>query len=337
MKTVSRIACVILLLNFFLAAKTILTIEEPFKIPILLKVDQGKAYILDGPKSVIHIYSISNTAEHFMIGRQGEGPGECKWINMMSLHNNKIVVSGSEKLLFFDKKGHFLNETKVPYAHTRIIPIGNKFVCRKYETFPEKTIISATVYDSAFSSKEKLEDYTIQRDYRGKNGKINAYFFENYFRYNAIDQFVIVGNTQKGFYFGVYNTNGKKLYEIKRKYKKCLITEDQKKSYIEHFKAIIGPTRFKKFSLQKNRVFPEFYPAYESFEVNQGKVYIRLYPMVEGYQPLLVLDAKGKKINEYKVPTFAAMNEFCIWNSHYYYIKENLEHETWELHSVSLN
>ena len=229
MKTVSRIIFLILLLNFFLSAECVLTIDEPFKTPSLVRVERNKVFIIDRPNSVVHVYSLDNPAEHQTICSRGEGPGECRSLNSMSLQRGKIIVSGEEKLLYFNLKGRLLDEVKVPYAHTKIIPLGGKYVCREYETIRARTNISAVILDSDFYSPIKLDQLTIQRPYRGKNGKRNVHFFDHYFKHSLINQSIIVANTQKGFYFGVYDKNGKKLYDINREYEKRPVTEEQKK------------------------------------------------------------------------------------------------------------
>lgn len=337
MKFFGRVACAIFLLSIFLSGEKVLTIDEPFKKPTLVKVERNKVFIIDRPNSVVHVYALDNVKEHKTICSRGDGPGECRSLNCMSLQNEKVVISGEEKLLYFNLKGRLLDERKVPYAHTRVIPLGEKYVCREYETRRGKTMISAIILDSDFSSPQKLDQLIIQRPYRGKNGKRNLHLLDHYFNHDIIGQKIIVGNTQKGFHFGIFDKNGAKLYDINREYKKRPITEDEKKTHLEQIKIEFGPTVFRQLSRETNVIFPDYYPAYELFEVHRGKIYVRLYPMIEGKQKLLVLDAKGNQLAQYTVPTLGASYSFCIENSHYYYLSGNPDQETWELHAVKLS
>ena len=229
MKFVSRVACLILLLNIFLSGKKILTIDGQFKKPTLVKVERSKVFIIDRPNSVVHVYSLDNVKEHKTICSRGEGPGECRSLNSMSLQNEKVVISGEEKLLYFDLKGRLLDERKVPYAHTRVIPLGGKYVCREYETRRGKTMISAVILDSDFSSAKKLDQLIIKRPYRGKNGKRNLHLLDHYFKHDIIGQHIIVGNTQKAFHFGIFDQKGKKLYDLTESIKNAPLQKAKKR------------------------------------------------------------------------------------------------------------
>ncbi len=337
MKTVSRIACLILLLNFFLAAKKILTIDEPFKIPVLHKVDNEKVYILDRPEAKLHVYSIDNPSDHYTMCKRGDGPGEFRYITRFSILKDQVVVSGNEKLIYFDRNGRLLKEKRVPYAHSGIIPLDNMFLCRIFENFPGKTIITSTLYESDFSRPKKLEEFIVDQPYRGKNRKINNYFCRHYMGYYVMNQSIIVGNTQKGFYFGVYDKHGKKLYDIEKEYKKRPFTEDQKKAQLNLWKNEFGQTWYRELMTRKNLIFPEYFPAYERFVAANGKIYVRLHPIIDSCRELLVLDTKGNELSRHKVPIAGLLSRICIRDSRYYFLKENPDQETWELHAVKLN
>ncbi len=336
MKIVCRIACTILLMNLVLAAKVILTINEPFnKTPVLLKIANEKVYIQDIVESVVHVFSLVNE-KHYTISKRGEGPGESKYITKLSSWKNKIVLSGSQKLLYYDLNGRYLTEKKVPYGRGAIIPIEDNFICKVFDNTPEKTVISATLYDSDFSSPRKLEEYIIDRAYRGENGKVNEYIFKDFFGYEATSQYVIVGNTQKGFYFGIYDKNGKKIRAINPDYKKIAVTEEHKKDFHSRLKNQSGLIRYKRAMQKFNPIFPDHYPAYECFTVSDKKIYARLYPVTNGLQKLSVLSLDGKKLNQHIVPTIGTHQTFLIRQSHYYYLKENTDRELWELHAEKL-
>lgn len=314
-----------------------MTINESFKIPVLYAVDHGKAYILDGPKSVIHIYPLDNTTPHYTICKPGEGPGELQFVSFLSLWNDQVVVSGNSKLIIFDGGGHSLTEKKIPFAHDRFIPVGDHFICRTLENSPGKSIVSATLYNANLTSPKKLEEFTIDRSTaKNKNGKVDYYFCKDYFSFYATNQTIIVGNTQKGFYFAIYDSSGNKIRDINGDYKKRPITEEQKEAQLEIWKKDYGPIFYEKLLKRSNLVFPKFYPAYERFTAHKDKLYIRLHPIKDQCQELLVLDTKGKELTRHKVPAASTLSEICVWNSHYYYLQENPDKETWELHAASL-
>lgn len=336
MKIVCKIACLILLLNFNLSAKIILTIKVPFnKTPALLNIDKEKVYILDIVESVVHVFSLDN-AEHYTICKRGEGPGESKFITKLTNWKNKIVLSGSQKLLYYDIDSRYLNEKKVPYGRGSIIPIGDKFICKDFDNSPEKTIISATLYDSDFSSPRKLEEYIIESAYRGENGKVNEYIFKDFFGYEVTSQFIIVGNTQKGFYFGIYDKYGKKIRTINPDYQKIAVTEEHKKDFHSRLKNQVGLVRYKRAMRNFNPIFPDYFPAYEFFSVSDNKIYASVYPVTNGRQKLLVFNCNGKKLNQHTIRTINTHQKFLIRQSQYYYLKENTDQELWELHTEKL-
>ena len=148
---------------------------------------------------------------------------------------------------------------------------------------------------------------------------------------------IVVGNTQKGFHFGIFDKNGKKIRSIDLKQSKIPVTEEDKMNFMELFKNTVGSTRFKRFQNTKNPIFPDHYPPYDYFDLSDQKIYVRLYPIVNNTQQLLVLDLEGNKLNQYTIPTHRAEAPFMIYNSHYCYLKEDEDLEQWQLHMRKLN
>jgi hypothetical protein len=313
-------------------ADRVIALEDEYWIPMLKQMVEGRAYIVNGPEAVVHVYSLAEGKKLHNIGRKGEGPGEFRWISHITVRDGKVTLSGSDKIIVYDRNGRILKETRVPYARARITPLGGHYAGFAYANIRQKSIRSLQILDSDFSTLKTLEEHITDRPYRGNNGRINAYIFQDFFHYKLMDDTIVVGNTQKGFHFGIFDKKGNKIRSIDLKHKKIPVTEEDKTNFMKIFKKTVGTTRYKRFQNTKNPLFPDHYPPYDYFDVSDQKIYVRLFPIVNNTQQLLVLDLKGNKLNQYTIPIHRVEAPFMIHNSHYCYLKENEDLEQWQLH-----
>ncbi len=336
MKAVGLLVWLVVLASSIFGAERVITLEDEYRMPILLGVDQEQFYVFDTKRIVINEYSLKSGSRLRSFCRKGQGPGECRWIKHLSFHNNRIAVSAGEKVMYFDRNGRYIEESKAPYAHIIIIPIGENFICQVIQNGRSKTLITARIFNSDFSNPRELEQFVDTKEYRAQNGKANIYIFKDFFGYDVTDQTAVVGNTQKGFHFGIYDKDGNKVHSIEREYKKIKVTEEHKKDHNARLLNLIGQARYKRSRQKYNAVFPEHYPAYKDFVAHDQNIYVRLYPIVNNTQELLVMDLKGNTISRHSVPTTDTEQGFKIWKSHYCYMKEDPDQEKWQLHLLPL-
>jgi hypothetical protein len=135
----------------------------------------------------------------------------------------------------------------------------------------------------------------------------------------------------KGFYIGVFDANGNKLYEIKPDYEKIKVTESYKKKSLEEIKSLWS----KRVSQPKYKVvFPEYFPPPYMFYVNTGRIYVFTWKEKNNSKELIVMDVKGNVQKKVFVPVTDKDEAVCFSGDQYYFLRENLDKEMIELHMV---
>ena len=143
----------------------------------------------------------------------------------------------------------------------------------------------------------------------------------------------------EGFLFIVFDSQGNKLYEIKRPYIKQKIPELIKETIKKRQK------KKNKQAIRKLEIkFYEYFPAFCNFEVADDRIYIFLYPTIDG-QRVLVLDLKGKVIDVNLIPfdleffknnTYRKLFFNKIHNGKKYFLRDNADTDQWELWSLKI-
>ena len=233
-----------------------------------------------------------------------------------------------------NKKGTGRNR---PYATSTYFPLGKNFVCKKFNNTFKKTKIILKILDNSFNEIKDLEAFEFENNYISPNNKKNLVVIRDFFGYTVEGEKLFVGNTQKGFHFTIFDTNGNKLYEISRPYEKIPITSKHKQEEMKELLKTVGKTRYERSKKKYNYLYPEFFPAYSNFTVDENKIYVLTYPKIDGQKKMLVLDQKGNLLNSLMVPTREYNENFCIYKNKYYYIFDNNESEKWEIHVIKIN
>ncbi|MCP4217036.1 MAG: hypothetical protein GY765_20480 [bacterium] len=178
-----------------------------------------------------------------------------------------------------------------------------------------------------YLEKNKDAAGSVKRKYR---------IFREYFGFAVSDDRLYVGNTQKGTQIGVYTPKGNKLRDINLQLEKVPCTPADKKEYRESLLEKLGKARYNNVMAKLEMVFPDYFPAYSIFTADKDGIYILTYPRRKGVQKMLVLNKTGKLIKTRDVPALEEGESLCIYNGSYYYLTDNPDTETRELHRLAL-
>ena len=163
---------IILLLLFSLLSNPALRAERLGAMPRIdnpgaLKIcDQGIYVLCD---SVVYHYSPDLEPLGILAG-EGEGPGEIKrspfYSNSMVLLDDRLFIDSIDKILYFSKKGKFLEERKKKgVLVTQMLPVGKNFVVKSLDRTSNKyEYIVLSVYNSDMERiRESPNTNTIYR------------------------------------------------------------------------------------------------------------------------------------------------------------------------------
>jgi len=305
--------------------------------PVIQDIDQERIVILDGKSTRVHVFANGDFRHVFSFGKTGQGPSEFLWINHIKSYPGKFLVFGSEKIAYYNNKGSYNEERKVPYGTSTFWELGDYFVCKKFQGSTKTSVITVKLLDNDFDEIKDLYTYEEKLfSHIAENNKQNQPVFRHYFGFEVDKGNIYIGDTMKGFYFCVFNETGNKIREINREFNKLPVTSLEKEDHMKRFRNALGKSRFENALRRNNYLYPDYFPAYKNFKVNDGKIYVITYRKeADGYE-MVILNDDGKLIKTAAVPVRDFFNDFVIYNGTYFYLMENPEKETWELHAITL-
>jgi hypothetical protein len=319
--------------------------------PGSITLDENQMYITEGTS--IYIYSLPGVKLLKKFGKRGEGPQELlppfgRHVHIDVLPNELMVISGF-RLSFFTKQGSYIKEVKIPstiLTNRYIRKIGAKFIgsTQNWGRRDEKHLImiAYNIYDS----NQKI----IKEIYRTRRG---LQVLESEIQYNPLYVTVLeptlyvfdgkiflghYGPNEKGVIY-VFDSNGKKLYDIKPEYEKIIFTEKHK----EAFKKEYVTQAQKDFYKTHKHLFKYsgYFPERQWFQVVDKKIYIQTYKKNKSgnMTEFLILDLKGKLLTKLMLPlkysSYFYPYLYSIKKGKLYQISED-DDEEWEVHIIKI-
>jgi hypothetical protein len=324
--------------GLIIQGKIIVSLEENFKKPII-RVDDRQFYIVDPSLAKGVIYDRSNLKKVGQFGGYGQGPGELTYIQNVTLNDKYIYVSDLSKLCIFSKHGKLIKELRGLMKATNYIPFGDNFIgthSLPQYLYKNKRKVQFILFDGNLKKKKDIFVTEIHSEVTQTKGKDLVYWFRDCFGAFVNKNNLVVGTTEKGFYFSVFNLEGEKLYDIIKNEKKREVTEKEKNQIIKYFSLGMGKEKWDQYKATKEIVFPDYYPAYMGFIVNDNRIYVFPYPQF-GVFEILILDLKGKLLKRSFLMAFALGVEIKyvdIFKGKLYNVME--KDEKWELNEIDL-
>ncbi len=343
MKILSLLLLFSIVLSPGLNARKLAEFNENFK-GTEIHFDNKQLYIVDKIQRKIHIYLRRDFKKISEFGRHGMGPGEFNNIGTVIITNNTININSFPKLLFFSKQGTFMKEINGKGEAGGFRPLGNNFVGSFNPPSPPKNRraqIQYCIYDTKLVKKKDifLTDFTKFALF--PRGKSIIYWIRDCIKESVYNDRLYIGTTDKGFYFAVFDNDGQKLYEINRDYKKQKITRDEQKRMLDNEKKRVGKEQWKQITAHREYVFPEYYPAYQKFFIDNGKLYVIKFQK-KNTREILILDLKGnllrkRTISNPEILEQLVLGRFAFRMGKLYVMLDNAETEMWELHVANID
>ena len=319
-------------------------LNEIFKDPHIM-VDESQIYIWDKFLCKIKIYSKKSLRKLAVFGRKGSGPGEFNIINSAGLTDDYIYINAFPKVSCFSKNGKMIKETRGNTISGSFIPIGKNFIGRRDIFFGPQNKKNKILYQLFDSNLRKIKDI-FETEYKKEvveveNSRMQVLWFKDC--YNGVvykDRFY-VGSTSRGFFFAVFDSDGNKLYEIKKEYQRVKVTSEFKESLFNRIRRS-NAEGLKKFIVKREIVFPKYFPAYINFAVGNGRLYVFKYPKYKStILEVLILDLKGNLISTSTLPANfwrgIEINKLYFYNGRLYFLEMSEDGETAEIYEVTLS
>jgi len=302
--------------------------DSYFKDPYLM-MDDEKIYIIDSNLLKGFIYDRKTLEQIAEFGDKGEAPAAfLGGISGLSIDDKYVYVSSWGKLSVFSKEGKFVREFRVTNFSEEFKPLGNdRFLSSIYYKPRMDAINTKTLYrlyDNNALLKKDFFTSEFPSHYRIVNNIEINYTFKHCVRAVVYKNNIFFGNTAKGFYFAIFNRDGKQLYEIKLNIPKILLSKMDKKML--NFQLSM-PNRSRRSEI-KNEIREEI-PAYWFFYVNDDRIYVFSY-VHDWKTTIYIMDLNGKNVKKKEVMHvfFSILPigyQSYVHKGKLYYLKENQE------------
>jgi hypothetical protein len=341
----------ILLISWTLESKKLGSLPDLMK-PESITVHGNELYIVEG--AIIHVYSIKDLKPQRKFGKQGQGPGELpvapNYSNKITIFKDHVVAECQNKLIYFSKEGELQKEIrKNSFTIIQSIPVGKNYAVSKLTPADngKNMYHSVCLFNSEMKEIKELYRMKFMQQGQPPKAELNMLFDSPGFR--IYDNKIFVEESADGFIIDVFDENGKKLYRIRKDFKKKKIPDKYKESVIEHIKSdalikILGG--WDNFKNLFQLYFPDTFPAIRDIEVANNKIYVQTYNESNNREECIIMDLRGKIEKRVFLPKFKNISLVgsilgtklhTIQNDVLYYLSENEDTEEWEFHRVQIN
>jgi len=338
---------IILFLIMSLSARKLGVLKEVLK-PDNITVYKDKLYVMEG--ATVLIYKLPDLELIRKFGKVGEGPGELKVItgqfyNRVNLRNKYILTESVDKIIFFTHEGKLIREMRkggLRVAKTQ--PVGKNYVALRIHADPETrlTLNSVVVLDSEFKEKKVLYSQPFVQQGGVPNLKIDM--VSDFVHFQVYKDKIYIEESLRGFVIEVFDSEGNKLKEIQKDYKKIKVTANDREYILNRLKNDPNTRAQGGYEVLKQvfkPIYAAYFPAIQSLEVSADKIYLQTFHLKNGNEEYVVLDLEGNELQRIFIPRFENVPLLAeilgatlqtIKNNRLYYVQENEDDESWELH-----
>jgi len=343
---ITFILLLFLSLNIFSFSVKIGELKQVLK-PENISVFNDELYVVE--RANVYIFSLPQLKFLKKIAGKGEGPGELKvtpmWYNSLSVNGSLIFIDGIDKIIFFSKLGEFIKEKKKPLNIHRMTPIKHQFVASNMTEMVGQIQYQAI---KLFNDQLKQIKVLFKQKSPVQSALETTEMIPDIIDFQVYENKIFIERSREGFIIEVYNSEGDRLYQIKKNYEKVMVREIHKNEALHKFRQdpFVKQIGFERLKRMSKFVFPKFFPAIQNINVTDNHIYVRTYRRQEEKEEYVVLDLKGKILKSVYLPRvntaplmahLTGVKYYTINNGTFYYILENEEKEIWEIHTQKIN
>ncbi len=354
MKKFTLVLFILVLFHIILPAGqtgTIAGIDKPQQ--MVISPDGNRLYIVQGVE--VFVYSLKDLKFIKKFDKKGEGPGETLAFtfapNGFAATGKNLYLDGQHKIITYSSEGKFLKEVKKPGNITNVLPIGDGFAgIRLLHPSKEQKQAMMNLYlaDGALKATASLYRQVLNQQGLQLICPPDPVTFAVY------DNKIFVERSAEGYIIDVFDGTGKSLYRIQRDVPPRKITSGDRELELREFKldgllktqATQAGGWDEMFKILKLR-YRDTYPPIRDMLVKDGKIYLRTHDIKDGKEKYDILDLEGKHLKTVYLPkpmlqSFAGRISsrtarlYDISGGTFYYLKEDVEGETWKLHSADI-
>lgn len=332
---------VLFMFSLFMSGEKIAEFSSIYN-PGWMSVKDGKLYVLDN--CTVKVFNCSTGALVRAFCSEGEGPGEIKANSEMQPQvlwdNGNLFIYGNHKFVRYSTKGKLLGEKTVKFSAVQVVPVGKNYVVVYwYSRNDNERGYKAVLCSSGFKVLKTLYRNNIPRvKYSTAGVKIPEFVVA----FSSDKKIYIIDYHSSDFAIETFDLDGNSCNVIKNAYKAQKVDEEVKNEIYDWYRI---NDRFKGYGLTlanlKKRIrYPEYMPVLRNLKFNGKQLIAQTYRVINNSTEFMIMGENGtfkKRVlpwSETDLVQFGSNSTFCFDGDNYYYLVDNTEDETWELHAV---
>ena len=318
--------------------------------PSMLAADGEHLFVLDGIR--VHVYAMKDWKHLRSFGKNGDGPGEftSNFVNRLSMimENGDLFMANMTKMARFTPRGELKMEKIFPFMVMQVVPLGDHYVITRF--IPGEGGInsqSVRIYNKDLEETANLysrPDISMQR-----SRKLDCPNEQIFVRVH--NGRVYVQDQRPGTHVMVFDRNGAKITEFSLPVERIPMPQSYKDEVVEWARTAV--TQIADFQNRSGLTleqmlqmidFHEILPGARNFLVREnGDMLIETYEKKAGRARFITFDTRGRIKSECfltdpepgqtKMMPYAT---YTVYGNRFFYLKDNPDSETWELHIESL-
>jgi len=311
--------------------------------PHAIECDGEKFYIVD--EATVHMYSMKDFKYIGSFGKRGDGPmelvpGRTTYIQLLLL-KDKIILFSEFKLVMYTREGKPIDEKVFHNSIEFIVPFGKNYAIVQYDVDQKNPLIylfTVMLLTPDFKTKKNL--LSFERAPIGVKNKL-GFAIPQFTFLSLVNNLLYVFDQQHDKEFMIFNTEGKQIKKLKVPLQGLKITESIKNEILDYMKKsrIYKSYGLKEENLKETVFFREYFPSVRVPKIKDGIIYIQTYEKKDGKYRFVLLNLKGKILKSLFLPVdvvdlvqWGQHTTYCFDKTNYYYLEDNADAETWELH-----
>jgi len=258
------------------------------------------------------------------IGGKGQGPGEYDRIESLQLLGDEIIVSCTNKVIFYDREGKLKNEKKKNPEIKNLLKARTNWVGIRIFMDKKDIFMVVGLYNPDLIETKQLVKIKLPSPFEGKIEAI-----EKCTKIEVSKDRIFIPDPDQG-QFQIFTSKGKELAPFKfPSLTRMKVSDAFKERMISELKA--SPTIAPNWELIKDKlVFRDELPVFDNFVVNlKGAIMIRTYAEEDGENVYYLMKERKKVPQRLTLPKRSeddlGTTHFAFEMDYIYYLMENKE------------
>jgi len=279
-------------------------------------------------------------------GKRGDGPMELVPDSEIPIQifllKDTVFLSSGLKTVTFTKTGKPVSETVFHNYYSAIAPFKRNFVVLEL-SLDQKThrikIYTVMLFSSDLKNIKTL--LSFESPSIGIPNRPRGFALALFTLFGVTDDHLYVFSQRQDKDIFIFNSEGKQIKTIKVGLPKLKVTESVKNEVLDY---LIKSRKYKIYGLREENLkecvfFREYLPSVKVFKIKDGIITIQTYEKKGNAYRFVLMDLNGKilkslylPVAEYELSQLGIHTTYCFDKTNYYYLVDNADAETWELH-----